>query len=104
MNEKTTVVDTSVLANTSQADEDSQRQDSGRAVQMSSSETIVRRRLKPSRQWTAHQIFYVFILDGIGGMALSAGVNFALAYGTFRHYPLSLTLASFMSGEDLKCL
>ncbi|KAF5654719.1 hypothetical protein F25303_1063 [Fusarium sp. NRRL 25303] len=37
-------------------------------------------RLKPSLQFTGHQLFYVFGLDGIGAMALSGGVNFALAY------------------------
>lgn len=40
-------------------------------------------RLKPSLQFTGHQLFYVFGLDGIGAMALSGGVNFALAYGEF---------------------
>ncbi|KAL2206893.1 hypothetical protein CC79DRAFT_1370289 [Sarocladium strictum] len=49
--------------------------------------TIVRRRLKPSQSWTAHQIFYVFILDGLGGMTLSAGVNFALAYVMYTTQP-----------------
>ncbi|KAG5745309.1 hypothetical protein H9Q70_011990 [Fusarium xylarioides] len=37
-------------------------------------------RLKPGLQFTGHQLFYVFGLDGIGAMALSGGVNFALAY------------------------
>ncbi|KAF4447168.1 hypothetical protein F53441_9313 [Fusarium austroafricanum] len=36
--------------------------------------------LKPSLQFTGHQLFYVFGLDGIGAMALSGAVNFALAY------------------------
>ncbi|KAH7203074.1 uncharacterized protein BKA55DRAFT_668961 [Fusarium redolens] len=40
-------------------------------------------RLKPSLQLTGHQLFYVFGLDGIGDMALSGGVNFALAYGMY---------------------
>ncbi|KAF4972488.1 hypothetical protein FSARC_960 [Fusarium sarcochroum] len=37
-------------------------------------------RLKPSLQFTGHQLFYVFGLDGFGAMILSGGVNFALAY------------------------
>ncbi|KAF4982772.1 hypothetical protein FZEAL_1673 [Fusarium zealandicum] len=40
----------------------------------------VKGRLEPSSQFTSHQLFYVFFLDGIGGMAVSGGVNFALAY------------------------
>ena len=38
-------------------------------------------RLMPSERLTGHQVFYVFIMDGFGGMAISAGVNFAIAYG-----------------------
>lgn len=37
--------------------------------------------LAPSSRFTGHQLFYVFALDGFGGMAISAGVNFAIAYG-----------------------
>lgn len=40
--------------------------------------------LVPSERWTGHQLFYVFALDGLGGMAISAGVNFAIAYGEQR--------------------
>ncbi|KAF4121429.1 Protein of unknown function (DUF2456) [Geosmithia morbida] len=36
--------------------------------------------LLPSKSWTAHQLFYVFGIDGIGAMILSGGVNFAIAY------------------------
>lgn len=39
--------------------------------------------LPPSERFTGHQLFYVVALDGVGGMALSAGVNFAIAYGEF---------------------
>ena len=41
-------------------------------------------RMRPSLQFTGHQLFYVFGLDGVGAMLLSGGVNFALAY---REYP-----------------
>ncbi len=41
------------------------------------------RHLTPSQRLTAHQKFYIFVLDGLGGMMISAGVNFAIAYGTF---------------------
>lgn len=37
--------------------------------------------LEPSEKFTGHQKFYIFALDGVGGMALSGGVNFAIAYG-----------------------
>lgn len=37
--------------------------------------------LAPSERFTGHQLFYIFALDGFGGMAISAGVNFAIAYG-----------------------
>ncbi|KAK7422472.1 hypothetical protein QQZ08_009460 [Neonectria magnoliae] len=37
-------------------------------------------RLEPSEKLTRHQLFYVLVLDGLGGMVLSGGVNFALAY------------------------
>ncbi|KPM43284.1 hypothetical protein AK830_g3261 [Neonectria ditissima] len=37
-------------------------------------------RLEPSEKLTRHQLFYVLVLDGFGGMVLSGGVNFALAY------------------------
>ncbi|KAF7560151.1 hypothetical protein G7046_g3997 [Stylonectria norvegica] len=37
-------------------------------------------RLQPSTCLTGHQKFYVFGLDGVGGMAISGGVNFAIAY------------------------
>ncbi|CAM1505821.1 Fc.00g114580.m01.CDS01 [Cosmosporella sp. VM-42] len=39
-----------------------------------------KQRLEPSGNFTGHQKFYVFVLDGVGGMALSGGVNFGLAY------------------------
>ncbi|PNY29614.1 serine protease EDA2, partial [Tolypocladium capitatum] len=38
-------------------------------------------RMEPSVKMTRHQAFYIFVLDGLGGMALSGGVNFAIAYG-----------------------
>lgn len=37
--------------------------------------------LKPTPNFTGHQLWYVFVLDGLGGMLVSGGVNFALAYG-----------------------
>ncbi|KAH8670686.1 hypothetical protein BGZ61DRAFT_363307 [Ilyonectria robusta] len=36
--------------------------------------------LDPSDYFTNHQIFYVFIMAGIGGMIISGGINFGLAY------------------------
>ncbi|KAI1480982.1 hypothetical protein F4774DRAFT_66642 [Daldinia eschscholtzii] len=38
---------------------------------------------EPTEKFTAHQIFYIFILDGIGAMILSGGINFAIAYAMY---------------------
>ncbi|KAM0251249.1 hypothetical protein ACHAQJ_008282 [Trichoderma viride] len=38
---------------------------------------------EPSTRFTAHQLFYIFGLDGIGALALSGGVNFAIAYAMY---------------------
>lgn len=35
----------------------------------------------PTQKFTAHQIFYIFVLDGIGALILSGAINFAIAYG-----------------------
>lgn len=52
------------------------------ANEKSNEETkTTQQQLDPSENWTGHQLFYIFALDGVGGMVLSAGVNFALAYG-----------------------
>ncbi|PHH70747.1 hypothetical protein CDD82_6952 [Ophiocordyceps australis] len=40
--------------------------------------------LEPSMRLTGHQIFYLFVLDGIGGMILPAAINFAIAYGMYK--------------------
>lgn len=37
--------------------------------------------LEPTTRFSGRQIFYIFGLDGLGAMALSGGVNFAIAYG-----------------------
>lgn len=36
----------------------------------------------PTRTLTGHQIFYIFVVDGLGAAVLSGGINFAIAYGT----------------------
>ena len=51
----------------------------GNTTTPSPAETHLRR---PTDRLTAHQFFYLFILDGLGAMVLSGGINFALAYGT----------------------
>ncbi|KZL74674.1 fungal protein [Colletotrichum tofieldiae] len=38
---------------------------------------------QPTDRITAHQIFYIFGLDGVGAAILSGGINFALAYGMY---------------------
>ncbi|TPX10134.1 uncharacterized protein E0L32_001331 [Thyridium curvatum] len=37
--------------------------------------------LAPSDSFTAHQLFYVFGIDGVGAMILSGGINFGIACG-----------------------
>lgn len=36
---------------------------------------------RPTERFTAYQLFYIFVLDGIGAMIVSGGINFAIAYG-----------------------
>lgn len=44
--------------------------------------------LPPSDRFTPHQIFYIFILDGIGSGIFAGGINFAIAYGASRRSSL----------------
>ncbi|RDA90833.1 hypothetical protein CP533_1555 [Ophiocordyceps camponoti-saundersi (nom. inval.)] len=44
---------------------------------------VLHRRLEPSRKLTAYQFFYIFILDGLGGLILSGGINFGIAYAMY---------------------
>lgn len=37
--------------------------------------------LPPTEKFSAHQIFYIFVLDGLGSLLISGGINFAIAYG-----------------------
>lgn len=39
-----------------------------------------RGRLQPSQSFTTHQMFYLFVMHGIGSMIISGGINFGLAY------------------------
>ena len=43
----------------------------------------------PSDHWTNHQIFYVFIMNGIGAFAISGGLEFAIAYGMYGNQDLA---------------
>ncbi|KAK7753572.1 hypothetical protein SLS62_004430 [Diatrype stigma] len=36
----------------------------------------------PSEKFTLHQIFYIFLIDGLGGAIISGAINFAIAYDT----------------------
>ena len=38
-------------------------------------------RIVTHRNLTTHQIFYIFVMHGIGAMIISGGINFGLAYG-----------------------
>ncbi|KAI6088553.1 hypothetical protein F4821DRAFT_233226 [Hypoxylon rubiginosum] len=40
---------------------------------------------KPTERFTAYQLLYIFILDGIGAFIVSGGINFAIAYGMYSH-------------------
>ncbi|KAI0168895.1 hypothetical protein GGR52DRAFT_495988 [Hypoxylon sp. FL1284] len=40
---------------------------------------------RPTERFTAYQLFYIFVLDGVGAMILSGGINFAIAYGMYAH-------------------
>ncbi|CCG81974.1 Putative uncharacterized protein [Taphrina deformans PYCC 5710] len=42
----------------------------------------------PSSTWTKHQIFYVFIMNGLGAFVISGGINLAIAYGMYAHEDL----------------
>ncbi|KAM7199414.1 hypothetical protein V8F33_004441, partial [Rhypophila sp. PSN 637] len=37
----------------------------------------------PTTRLNAHQIFYIFMLDGLGAMILSGAINFAIAYAMY---------------------
>ncbi|KAH8904471.1 hypothetical protein BR93DRAFT_149187 [Coniochaeta sp. PMI_546] len=37
----------------------------------------------PTKSLSGHQIFYIFVLDGIGAAILSGGINFAIAYAMY---------------------
>lgn len=36
---------------------------------------------RPTDRFTPHQIFYIFVLDGIGAAVVSGAINLAIAYG-----------------------
>ncbi|KAK1759610.1 hypothetical protein QBC47DRAFT_111896 [Echria macrotheca] len=38
---------------------------------------------RPTTKLTTHQLFYIFILDGLGAAILSGGINFAIAYAMY---------------------
>jgi len=38
---------------------------------------------RPTPKFTHHQLFYIFILDGLGAALLSGGINFAVAYAMY---------------------
>lgn len=35
----------------------------------------------PSRYFSFHQIFYIFVINGIGAAIVAGGINFAVAFG-----------------------
>ncbi|KAI1341144.1 hypothetical protein F5Y15DRAFT_25723 [Xylariaceae sp. FL0016] len=37
----------------------------------------------PTDRFTPHQIFYIFIMDGLGAAIVSGGINFAIAYAMY---------------------
>jgi hypothetical protein len=49
----------------------------------------------PTKSLSGHQIFYIFIIDGLGAAILSGGINFAIAYGKSLLFPSVALLHSF---------
>ncbi|KAK3350052.1 hypothetical protein B0T25DRAFT_611148 [Lasiosphaeria hispida] len=43
----------------------------------------------PTKKLTGRQFFYIFIVDGLGAMALSGGINFAIAYAMYTTQDLT---------------
>ncbi|KAK5653362.1 hypothetical protein OQA88_9054 [Cercophora sp. LCS_1] len=43
--------------------------------------------LRPTPRLTPHQILYIFVLDGLGAMILSGGINLAIAYAMYTTSP-----------------
>ncbi|PHH78975.1 hypothetical protein CDD80_5916 [Ophiocordyceps camponoti-rufipedis] len=43
------------------------------------------KRLMPTAGMSGYQFFYMFVLDGVGGLILSGGINFAIAYGLYKN-------------------
>ncbi|KAK0708275.1 hypothetical protein B0H67DRAFT_556793 [Lasiosphaeris hirsuta] len=43
----------------------------------------------PTKKLTGRQFFYIFVVDGLGAMALSGGINFAIAYAMYTTQDLS---------------
>ncbi len=59
---------------------------SSRSTRQEITDQVVEYEFKePTTKFTAHQIFYIFILDGIGAMIVSGGINFAIAYGKLSY-------------------
>lgn len=63
--------------------------------------------LAPSDSFTAHQLFYVFGIDGVGAMILSGGINFGIACGMFGSLclfpPNSACLVSWDNKKRKRC-
>lgn len=49
---------------------------------------------KPTERFTAYQLLYIFILDGIGAFIVSGGINFAIAYGKLTPHATSTHIAA----------
>lgn len=54
--------------------------DSQPPVRPRSKTTIRQEEAEPTNGLTVHQIFYIFVMHGIGSMIISGGINFGLAY------------------------
>ncbi|KAI1419077.1 hypothetical protein F5Y12DRAFT_779733 [Xylaria sp. FL1777] len=39
----------------------------------------------PSDHFTLHQLFYIFVIDGIGAAGVAGGINFAIAYALYHN-------------------
>ncbi|KAB5583255.1 hypothetical protein GE09DRAFT_1211858 [Coniochaeta sp. 2T2.1] len=53
----------------------------------------------PTPRLSGHQIFYIFVVDGLGAGVLSGGINFAVAYDTHSHPIRLFRLPNTLAGD-----
>ncbi|KXX76954.1 hypothetical protein MMYC01_207608 [Madurella mycetomatis] len=72
---------------------------------VTAAQSLHTRLLTPTTRLTAHQLFYILVLNGVGAVILSGGINFAVAYAMYANLqpphppPLLFTLPSSFLGD-----